>query len=72
MKELAMVNTLLIILPLLIPAVVLGHFFVRLFSRRPDKYEHIYRTFLHINPAFVPGGHRCFARPLENTPCDQS
>ncbi len=51
-----MINTLLIIFPLLIPLVVLGQFFVRLFSHCQDKYERIYRAFSHTGPSFVPGG----------------
>ncbi|HVU66808.1 MAG TPA: hypothetical protein VHD63_06755 [Ktedonobacteraceae bacterium] len=55
-----MINTLLLILPLLIPALILGHFFVRVLSRRPDKYEHIYHAFSHPEPSFMPGGQRHF------------
>ena len=66
-----MINTLLIILPLLIPILVLIHFFVRLLSRQPDKYERIYRSFLYVNPSFGPGGHRRFAEPPEGAAHDQ-
>lgn len=60
-----MINILLMILSLLIPVIVLGHFFVRLLSRQPDKYERIYEAFLHVNPAFTSGGHRQFAGACE-------
>lgn len=66
-----MINILLIILPLLIPAIVLGHFFVRLLSRQPDKYERIYEAFLYVNPTFTSGGHRRFAGSCEEIPHSQ-
>lgn len=58
-----MIDTVLIIFPLLIPVLVLGHFFVRLFSGQPDKYTRIYCAFAHASPSFVPGGHWRFAQP---------
>jgi hypothetical protein len=60
-----MINILLLVLPLLILALILGNFFVRVFSHQPDKYERIYRTFSQADPSFMPGGQRhCAGLPL--------
>ena len=61
-----MMNSLLIILPILIPLMILGHFFAHLLSRQPDKYERIYRTFSYVNSSFTPGSPQRFARPCES------
>lgn len=66
-----MMNMLLIVLPLLIPVIVLGNFFVRVCSRRPDKYKRIYHTFSLSHPSFVPGGYRRFVAPSESVFCDR-
>ena len=66
-----MLNTLLIILPLLIPVAVLGSLFVRLFSHQPDKYERIHRTFSYASPSFTHNGQRHIAEPSEPGMCDQ-
>ncbi|HEY3991761.1 MAG TPA: hypothetical protein VGM01_02670 [Ktedonobacteraceae bacterium] len=66
-----MINTLLIILPVLILLTILGHFFAHLYSHQSDKYERIYQAFSYANLSFTPSGRQHIVGAPEQSTCKQ-